>query len=81
MPVPDEFIIAPDFEQCQICEKDYPDNKFIHVAVDNDKTGAEHEKRWLNICCDCREKCRIDSRYEKFVTDQVFKLKLGRRIK
>ena len=81
MPVPDEFVIAPDFGLCEICEKDYPDNKFVHVAVDNDLSGEEHEKRWLTICAYCREKCRTDSKYEEYVTDKVFKLKLGRRLK
>lgn len=81
MPVPDYFVIAPDFCLCEICEKDYPDNKFVHVAVDNEKTGDEHERRWTTICCDCREKCRNDSEYEKFVTEKVFRLKLGRRLK
>lgn len=81
MPVPDEFVIEPDFQLCEICEKDYPDNEFVYVAVDNDKVGTEHEKRIYSMCKYCREKCRTDSEYEKYVTEKVFNLKLGRRLR
>ena len=81
MPVPDEFVIAPDFTHCEMCDKCYPDNQIVHVKVDNDKQGVMHEVRHYAMCKFCREKCRTDSEYEKYVTDKVFSMNLGRRMK
>ena len=80
MPVPDEFNLFDDYMLCEICNKDYPLSTFAHVVVDNDKMGEELEKRYCAICSNCREKCRNDTGYEKYVTEKVFKIKLGRRI-
>lgn len=81
MPVPDMQTRFRDFEYCDICEKDYTDDKFVAVVVDNDKRGAENEKRTCRICKDCREKCRSDPAFEKSVTKKVFRFHLGRRLK
>ena len=82
MPVPDEFNLCDDYMLCEICNKDYPLSTFKHVAVTDDlKENGEQEKRYCVICSGCREKCRTNPLYEQFVTEKVFNLKLGRRIK
>ena len=79
MPVPDEFVLAYDYGRCEICERgNIPDPDFVHVVVDNEKTGEENEKRWYSICSECRERCRNEPTFEKYVTEKVFKLRLGR---
>lgn len=41
MPVPDEFVLAYDYGRCEICERSgIPAPDFVHVVVDNDKTGG-----------------------------------------
>ena len=85
MPVPDEFTLCDDYMFCEICEKDYPLSTFKHVAVTNGMKGAfeneESEIRYCAICSECREKCKASPAYEQFVTEKVFNLKLGRRIR
>ena len=82
MPVPDEFVLAYDYGRCEICERgNIPDPDFVHVVVDNEKPGAEHEKRWYAICKDCRERARTDKDYERYITAKVFAMKLGRRVR
>lgn len=81
MLVPDEFIRAPDFGLCEMCDKTVPDTAFVHVIIDNDKPGEENEKRWYAICSDCRKRCRKEPAFEKYVTEKVFKLKLGRVVR
>lgn len=82
MPVPDEFVLAYDYGRCEICGRgNVPDPDFVHVVVDNDKPGEENEKRWYSICKDCHERCRKEPAFEKYVTEKVFKLKLGRVVR
>lgn len=81
MPVPDIQELYKDFQGCDICGKAYTDDKFVAVLVDNDKDGAEKEKRICSICTYCREKCRTDPAFEKATTEKVFNLRLGRKIK
>ena len=81
MPVPDEFVLAPDFGLCEICGQTKPDTDFCPVVVNNDKPGEENEKRWCEICKDCRERCRNEPAFEKYVTEKVFKLRLGRVVR
>ena len=81
MPVPDEFIRAPDFVLCEICNKTVPDTAFVHVLVDNDKQGEENEKRYYAMCTDCRERCRNEPAFEKYVTEKVFTMRLGRVVR
>lgn len=81
MPVPDMQPLFKDWTYCEICEKSYTDDKFVAVVVDNDKIGAENEKRITYICKNCREKCRNDPAFEKSVTEKVFRCNLGRRLK
>lgn len=82
MPVPDEFVLAYDYRLCEICGRgNVPDPDFVHVVVDNEKSGAEHEKRWYAICKDCRGRARTDKDYERYITEKVFAMKLGRRVR
>lgn len=81
MPVPDMQTRFRDFAYCEICEKSYQDDFFVRVLVDNDRTGAENEKRICDICKNCREKCRADPAFDKTTTEKVFNLRLGIRIK
>ncbi len=82
MPVPDKFNLADDWGYCEICKKDYPLSSFKHVAVSNGvKENGTEEIRYYALCTPCREKCIVSAKYEQYVTDQVFKLKLGRRIR
>lgn len=81
MPVPDEFLLAPDFGLCEMCNKTVPDTNFVHVIVNNDNPREENEKRWYEICKDCRERCRNEPAFEKYVTEKVFKLRLGRVVR
>ena len=81
MPVPDSFNLFKDFQYCEICEKDYTDDNFVAVVVDNDKSGAEKIRRVTMICKTCRERARIDPAFEKELTEKVMKLKLGRKLK
>ena len=81
MPVPDEFVLAPDFGLCEICGQTKPDTDFCPVIINNDKPGEENEKRWYEICKDCRERARTDKDYERYITEKVFAMKLGRRVR
>lgn len=81
MPVPDEFVLAPDFRLCEICGQTKPDTDFCPVIINNDKPGEENEKRLYSICSECRERCRNEPAFEKYVTEKVFKLKLGRVVR
>ena len=80
MSASETFVIAPDFQFCEICEKSYPDNEFVHVLVSNDSDCAVQYRRY-SMCTGCREKCRVDKEYENYVTNKVFKLKLGLLVK
>ena len=79
MPVPDTFVIAPDFFQCPFCLKDYPDTECKHVLFrinDTDKVGRYY------ICCKkCFNKANIDKRYDNTITNRVFNEKLGRLVR
>lgn len=77
MPVPDMQPRFRDWTYCEICEKSYTDDKFVAVVVDNDKSGAENEKRTCYICKNCREKCRTDREYEKTTTEKIFRQRFG----
>ena len=81
MPVPDEFVRAYDYERCEICDRTVPDTSFVHVIVDNDKPGAENEKRWYSVCKDCRERARVDRTFDRYLTEKVFALNLGRKVR
>ena len=81
MPVPDEQKLYEDFTFCEYCAKTHPDSFFQRIIIDNDKEGAENQKRVFIICHDCRGKCRADKDFEKYVTEKTFRLNLGRRIR
>lgn len=81
MPIPDEFVRAYDYGYCEICDRDVPDTSFVHVIVDNEKHSAENEKRWYSICMGCRERCRKEPAFDKYVTEKVFRLNLGRKVR
>lgn len=53
----------------------------VHVLFDNEKSGAENEKRVFEMCKNCREKCRTDRVFEKYTTKKAFSMKLGRKLK
>ncbi len=78
MPVPDEFIIAPDFTICEYCGKSYADtNENIHRVL----IGNNGEERVFVACIHCIEKAKIDKDYENYMTEKTFKEKLGRLLK
>ena len=81
MPVPDMQIRFRDFQGCEFCGKTYTDDKFKMVLIDNEKDGADNEKRIYEMCIYCREKCKADPAFEKEVTEKVMNQKLGRRVK
>ena len=81
MPVPDEFVRACAYGRCEICGRDVPDTSFVHVIVDNEKKGDENEKRWYAVCKGCRERARTDRDFERYMTEKVFVLKLGRKVR
>lgn len=76
MPVPDKFVHAHDWEYCEMCGKCKP-MPSCHVIVEND----DGEKRWYSMCRDCRARCRTDSDFERYCTDKVFVLRLGRTVR
>lgn len=78
MPVPDMQPRFRDLSYCFFCGKTYTDDKFTPVLIDNDKDGSDNEKRISEMCVYCREKCREEPAFDKYVTEKVFKLKLGR---
>lgn len=81
MPWPETIELSQDFMYCEICGQDYKMNEFAHVIVSNDKQGAEQERRYCAICKYCRQKARDDAEYEKYVTEKVFVLGLGRKLR
>lgn len=81
MPVPDMQTRFRDFQGCEFCGKTYTDDKFKMVLIDNEKDGADNEKRIYEMCIYCREKCKTDPAFEKEVTEKVMNQKLGRRVK
>ena len=78
MPTPDEIKLFEDFQLCEICGNDYQDSAFVHVVITSDEDPTQ--KRYYALCKHCREKCRTDAAFEKYVTKKVFTEKLGRRI-
>lgn len=81
MPVPDIQEMYHDFGHCEFCDKCFQDDFFVRVLFNNEKEGAENEKRVFEMCKNCREKCRTDTAFEKYATEKAFSMKLGRRIK
>lgn len=81
MPVPDMQKRFRDFARCEFCGKSYQDDFFVRVLFDNEKAGAENEKRVFEMCKDCREKCRTDRAFEKYATEKAFSMKLGRKVR
>lgn len=80
MPISDIQGCYNDYGICTFCGKIYPDNLFVPVLVDNDKTGKAKEYRRYEMCIQCRKKCASDKDFERYVTNKVFTLKLGRKI-
>ena len=76
MPAPDRFVHAHDWEYCEMCGKCKP-MPSCHVIVENDNG----EKRWYSMCRDCRARCSTDSDFERYCTDKVFVLRLGRTVR
>lgn len=76
MPVPDRFVHAHDWEYCEMCGECKP-MPSCPVIVEND----EGKKRYYSMCHECMERCKADSEYERYCTERVFSLKLGRSIK
>ena len=78
MPVPDEFIIAPDFALCVYCGKTYPDTVENMHRVLIKKDG---ERRIYEACIHCIAKAKTDAAYDEYMTNKTFNEKLGRRLK
>ena len=70
-----------DFGHCEFCNKCFEDDYFVCVLFDNEKSGAENEKRVFEMCKNCHKKCRTDKAFEKYVTEKAFSMKLGRKLK
>ena len=70
-----------DFGYCEFCDKCFEDDYFVCVLFDNEKSGAENEKRVFKMCKDYREKCRTNRAFEKYATEKAFSMKLGRKLK
>lgn len=79
MPVPDTFVIAPDFFQCPFCMKDYPDTDMKHGFFR--KNITDKEGRVYYICKTCFNKAQSDEKFDKKITDKVFNENLGRFIR
>lgn len=79
MPVPDEFIIAPDFFQCPFCLKDYPDTEMKHGFFRKNET--DKEGRTYYICKKCFARAQEDKKFDDEITTRVFREKLGRKIR
>lgn len=60
-----------DYEFCSICKRDVPDNQIRTVTVIED--DRNFTKRICSMCNDCYYKCEVDKKFEKEVTDYVFK--------
>lgn len=78
MPVPDIFVIAPDFALCVYCGKTYPDTIENMHRIKVEKDG---KKRIYEACVHCIERAKNDRAYEDYMTDKTFNEKLGRQIK
>ena len=78
MPVPDTFIIAPDFTVCEYCGKSYADTAENMHRVQIEKDGA---RRIFVACVHCIAKAKIDAAYDEYMTDKTFNEKLGRKLK
>ncbi len=78
MPVPDIFVIAPDFALCVYCGKTYPDTIENMHRIKVEKDG---KKRIYEACVHCIEKASKDKAYDDYMTDKTFNEKLGRQIK
>ena len=79
MPVPDTFMIAPDFCECPFCLECYPNTECRHGLFkinDYDKTG-----RACYICKKCLQKAQTDRRFDEEITARVFREKLGKLVK
>ncbi len=78
MPVPDLFIIAPDFTVCEYCGKSYADTAENMHRVLIEKDGA---RRIFVACVHCIAKAKTDAAYDEYMTDKTFNEKLGRSLK
>lgn len=78
MPVPDLFIIAPDFTVCEYCGKPYEDTSENMHRVLIEKDGA---RRIFFACVHCIAKAETDAAYDEYMTDKTFNEQLGRRLK
>lgn len=77
MPVPDEFIIAPDFTVCEYCGKSYEDTVENMHPIRVEKNG---EYRIFCACVNCITKAKSDEKYDEYMTNKTFSEKLGRKL-
>lgn len=78
MPVPDLFIIAPDFIVCEYCGKSYADTAENMHRVLIEKDGA---RRIHKACVHCIARAKTEPDYDEYMTNKAFSEKLGRRLK
>lgn len=78
MPVPDEFIIAPDFTACVYCGKTYADTAENMHRVMIEKDGA---RRIYKACVHCIARAKAEPEFEEFMTEKTFSENLGRKLK